>query len=161
MVLATTPNHASSGLRRRCSTATSDNDIMALMQCPSLLSVPTLMRHFYAYNAILRASHTMRRVDVMVAATPNLTSSGLIRRCSTATSDNDLMALMQCPSVQEGSNFACRGFIFRNIVAADTVRGAVARDLIRSRPCGPTASLGNIVFDQCMFESNLGEVSLH
>ena len=27
----------------------------------------------------------MRRVDVVLAATPNLTSSGLIRRCSTAT----------------------------------------------------------------------------
>ena len=63
--------------------------------------------------------------------------------------------------VQDGSNFACRGCVFRNIVVGDTVRGAVARDLIRSRPCGPTASLGNIVFDQCMFEGNVGEVSLH
>ena len=63
--------------------------------------------------------------------------------------------------VQDGSNFACSGCVFRDIVAGDTVRGAVARDLTRSRPCGPTASLGNIVFDRCMFEGNVGEVSLH
>ena len=63
--------------------------------------------------------------------------------------------------VQDGSNFICRGCVFRSIVAGDTVRGVVVRDLNRSRPCGPTASLGNIVFDQCMFEGNTGEVSLH
>ena len=63
--------------------------------------------------------------------------------------------------VQDGSSFVCRGCVFRNILAGDTVRGAVARDLNRSRQCGPTASLGSIVFDQCMFEDNTGEVSLH
>ena len=63
--------------------------------------------------------------------------------------------------VQDGSNFVCRGCVFRNITAGDTVRGAVARDFTRSRPCGPTASLGNIVFDQCVFEGNAGEVCLH
>ena len=63
--------------------------------------------------------------------------------------------------VQDGSNLMCRGCIFRNIVAGDTVRGVVVRDLTKSRPCGPTASLGNIVFDQCMFEGNTGEVSFH
>ena len=88
MVLAATPNLASSGLIRRCSTATIDIDIMALMQCPSALSAPTLMGYLYAYNAILRAPHTTRRVDVVLAATPNLPSSGLIRRCSTATIDH-------------------------------------------------------------------------
>ena len=65
------PKSTSSGLIRRCSTATIDNDIMALMLCPSALSAPTLMGHFYAYNAILQAPHTMRRVDVVLAATPN------------------------------------------------------------------------------------------
>ena len=42
---------------------------MALMQCPSVLSAPTLMGHFYTLNAILRAPHTMRRVDVVLAVT--------------------------------------------------------------------------------------------
>ena len=36
------PNCASSGQRRACSTSTIENDSMALMQCPSALSVPTL-----------------------------------------------------------------------------------------------------------------------
>ena len=53
VVLAATPNLASSGLIRRCSTATIDNDSMALMLCPFALSAPTLMGYFYAYNAIL------------------------------------------------------------------------------------------------------------
>ena len=61
MVLAAIPNKASSGLRRACSTSTIDNDSMALMQCPSVLSAPTLMGNFYAYNAILQAPHTTRR----------------------------------------------------------------------------------------------------
>ena len=47
-VLVATPNQASSGLIRRCSTATIEDDIMALMLCPSALSAPTLMGHFYA-----------------------------------------------------------------------------------------------------------------
>ena len=94
LLLAATPNLASSGLLRRCSTATIDNDIMALMLCPSVLSAPTLMGYLYAYISILRAPHTMRRVDVVLAETPNLASSGLLRRCSTATIDNDSMALM-------------------------------------------------------------------
>ena len=72
---------------------------MALMLCPSVLSAPTLMGYFYAYNAILRAPTTMRRVDVVLAATPNLASSGLTRACSISTIDNDSMALMLCPSV--------------------------------------------------------------
>ena len=55
--------------------------------------------HFYAYNAIFQPPHTMRRVDEVLAATPNLALSGLIRRCSTATIKNESMALMQCPSV--------------------------------------------------------------
>ena len=71
---AATPNKASSGKRRSCSTATIDNDIMALMLCPSALSAPTLMVHFYSLNAILQAPTTMRRVDVVLAATPNLAS---------------------------------------------------------------------------------------
>ncbi len=43
---------ASSGLIRRCSTATIDNDSMALMLCPCVLSAPTLIGYFYAYKAI-------------------------------------------------------------------------------------------------------------
>ena len=99
MVLAATPNLASSGLIRRCSTATIDNDIMALMLCPSALSAPTLMGYLYAYNSILQPPHTMRRVDVVLAATPNPASPGLIRGCSAFTIENYIMALMQCPSV--------------------------------------------------------------
>ena len=88
VVLAVTPNQHSSGLIRRCSTATIDIDSMALMQCPSALSAPTLMGYLYAYNSILRAPHTMRRVDVVVAATPNQHSSGLIRGCGTSNIDH-------------------------------------------------------------------------
>ena len=87
MVLAATPNQHSSGLIRRCSTATIDNDIMALMLCPSDLSALTLMGYLYAYKYISKAPITMTRVDVVLAATPNQHSSGLIRRCSTATID--------------------------------------------------------------------------
>ena len=94
VVLAATPNDASSGLRRRSSTATIDIDIMALMLCPSALSVPTSMGHLHAYNAILRSPHTMRRVDVVLADTPNHASSGLRRRCSTVIIAIDMMALM-------------------------------------------------------------------
>ena len=99
VVLAATPNLASSGLIPRCSTATIDNDIMALMLCPSVLSAPTLMGYLYAYNSILRAPTTMRRVDVVLAATPNHASSGLRRHCSTSPIVIDIMALMLCPSV--------------------------------------------------------------
>ena len=94
--LAATPNQASSGLLRRCSTATIDNESMALMLCPSAVFAPTLMGYCYAYNVLLQPPTTMRRVDVLLAATPNLASSGLRRRCSTATIDNDSMALMLC-----------------------------------------------------------------
>ena len=67
MVLATTPNQASSGQLRGCSTSsTIDNDRMALMQCPSVESAPTLMGHFYACNAILQPPHTMRCVAAAI-----------------------------------------------------------------------------------------------
>ena len=98
VVLAATPNLASSGLIRRCSTATIDNESMALMVCPSALYVPTLIGHLHAYNAILRSTHTMRRVDVVLAATQNHASSGLIRRSSTSPITIDITALMLCPS---------------------------------------------------------------
>ena len=98
MVLAATPNHTSSGLRRRCSTATIAVDIMGLMLCPYALSAPTIMGYLYAYNSILQPPTTMRRVDVVLAATANHTSSGLRRRCSSATIAVDIMALMLCPS---------------------------------------------------------------
>ena len=99
MVMAATPKQASSGLIRRCSTVNIEFESMALMLRPSVLSAPTLMGHFYAYNAILQAPHTMRRVDVVMAATLKHASSGQSRRCSAATIDNDIMALMLCPSV--------------------------------------------------------------
>ena len=56
MVLAATPNQPSSGRLRACSTSTIDIDSMALMQCPFVLSAPTLMGHFYSLNAILQPS---------------------------------------------------------------------------------------------------------
>ena len=34
-----------------------DNESMALMQCPSALSAPTLMGYLYAYNYIAGATH--------------------------------------------------------------------------------------------------------
>ena len=99
LVRAANQNHASSGQRRCCSTSTIDNESMALMQCPSVLSAPTLMGHFYTLNATWQPPHTMRRWDVVLAATPNQHSSGQGRACSTSTIDNESMALMQCPSV--------------------------------------------------------------
>ena len=111
VVLAATPNQCSSGLIRCCSTSTIDNDIMALMQCPSVLSAPTLMGCLCAYNSILQPPTTMRMVDVVLAATPNQHSSGQIRRCSTSTIDNESMALMQCPSVLSAPTLMCHFYI--------------------------------------------------
>ena len=71
MVLAATPILTSSGLIRRCSTSTIEIDLMALIHCPFALSVPTLMGYLYAYDAILQAPTTIRKVDVVLAATPN------------------------------------------------------------------------------------------
>ncbi len=99
VVLAATPNLASSGHRRRCRTSLIATDIMALMLCPCVLSAPTLMGHFYTLKAILQPPHTMRRVEVVLAATPNLASSGQRLAYSTSTIEIDVMALMQCPSV--------------------------------------------------------------
>ena len=98
-MLAADPNQHSSGLRRACSTSTIDNESMALMQCPSVLSAPTLMGHFYSLNATLQPPHTVWRSDVVLAATPNQISSGQRRCCSISTIDKESMALMQWPSV--------------------------------------------------------------
>ena len=92
VVLAATPNQPSSGLIRRCSTTTIDKDIITLMLCPSALPAPTLMGYLYAYNAILQAPTTMRRVDVVLAATPNQPSSGQRRSCSIADTSEDWMS---------------------------------------------------------------------
>ena len=75
-----------------------ENDRIALMQCPSALSAPTSMGHFYTSKAIFQPPHTMRRVDVVLAATPNQHSSGQRRRCGTATIEFESMALFQSPS---------------------------------------------------------------
>ena len=53
--------HLKSGLRRACSTSPIEIHGMALMPCPSLLSVPTLVGHFYSLNTILQPPHTTRR----------------------------------------------------------------------------------------------------
>ena len=85
---------ASSGLIRRSSTATIEND-----DAMSFRTIRTdMMGHFYSLNAILQPPHTMRRVNVVLATTPNQASSGQRRACSTATIDNDRMVLMLCPS---------------------------------------------------------------
>ena len=68
VVLAATPNQHSSSQGRACSTSTIDNESMALMQCPSVLSAPTLLGHFYTLNATWQPPHTMRRYDVVLAA---------------------------------------------------------------------------------------------
>ena len=96
VVLAATQNQTSSGQRRACSTSTIDNESMALIQCPFVLSAPTLMGHFYTPNAILRMPLTLTGVDVVLAATPNQAPSVRRRACSTSTIDNESMALMQC-----------------------------------------------------------------
>ena len=51
--------------------STIDKESMALMQCPSLLSAPALMGHFYSLKATLQPPHTSWRSDVVLAATPN------------------------------------------------------------------------------------------
>ena len=75
-----------------------ENDSFAPKKQPQILSEPIFKGHFYTLNALLHLPHTMTRVDVVLAVTPNLASSGLLRRCSTSTIDNDSMALMLCPS---------------------------------------------------------------
>ncbi len=57
MVLAATPNQNLPGHRLACSTATIKNESLALMQCSSVLSAPTLMCHFYSLNALLQVLH--------------------------------------------------------------------------------------------------------
>ena len=99
VVLAATPNQVSSGHRRCCSSSTIDKESMALMQCPSVLSAPTLMGHFYSLKATLQPPHKIWRSAVVLAATPNQVSSGRRRCCSSSTIDKESMALMQCPSV--------------------------------------------------------------
>ena len=69
VVLAATPNQVLSGQRLAYSTSTIEIDVMALMQCSSLLSTSTLMGHFYTLKAILQPPHTIRRWDVVLADT--------------------------------------------------------------------------------------------
>ena len=73
-MLAATPNQPSSGLRRACSTSTIDNESMALMQCPSVLSAPTLMGHFYTLKAILQPPHTTEEVRCGAGGHPKSTT---------------------------------------------------------------------------------------
>ena len=80
MVLLATPNQASSGKTRAWSTLTIENDLIALMQCPSVLSAPTSMGHFYSLNAIAAATHDEEE-DVVLAATPNHASAGQLQGC--------------------------------------------------------------------------------
>ena len=119
-MLAATPNLVSSGQRRRCSTSSINNESMALMQCPSVLSAPTLMGHFYTLNTLMQPPHTMRRVDVVLAATPNLAPSGLIRRFSTSTIDNESMALMLCPSVLSAPTIMGYSYAYNSILKPPT-----------------------------------------
>ena len=81
-MLAATPNQHSSGLRRRCSTCPIENYRIALMQCPSVLSAPTSMDHFYSLNAILQPPHTIRRYDIVLATISNQASFSLRRSFS-------------------------------------------------------------------------------
>ena len=70
MVLAATPNLVSSGLIRRSSTATIDIDIMALMLCPSPLSVPTLMGHFFSWCFMIDGTVHVEEVRCGVGSCP-------------------------------------------------------------------------------------------
>ena len=99
VVLAATPNQASSKPRLRCSTSSIENESMALMLFSSVLSAPTLMGHFYSLNAILQPPHMTWRNDEVLAATPNQSSSGPRLRCSTSAIENESMTLKPCPSV--------------------------------------------------------------
>ena len=120
MVLAATPNLASSGLIRRYSTSTIEIDIMALMQCPSSLSAPTLLGYLYAYYSILRAPTTTRRLDVVLAATPNQHSSRLRRRCSTSPFAIESIALIQCPSALSAPTLVGYLYAYKSILRAPT-----------------------------------------
>ena len=99
MVVTATPNQASSGQLRGCSTVAIKNDRIDLMQFPSDLSAPTLLGHYYTRNAILQPPHTTRRCDVVLAATPYHASSGHLRGCRTSTIENDRIAFMLRPSL--------------------------------------------------------------
>ena len=117
-VLAATTNLTSSGQKRACSTSTMENESMALMQCPSVLSAPTLMCHFYTLNTILQPPHTMRRSDVVLAATPNLASWGQRWACSTATIKDHCIALMQCPFALYAPTLMCLFYSINAILQA-------------------------------------------
>ena len=65
-------NQSSSGQRRHRSTAAIDKHIIALIQCPSVPSAPTLTGHFYTLKALLQPPHTTGRKDVVLAANSNL-----------------------------------------------------------------------------------------
>ena len=65
----------------------------------SQLYATILMGHFYTLKAILQPTHLTRRVDVVLAATSNLSSSGQPRACSTVAINNENMALKLRPSV--------------------------------------------------------------
>ena len=82
-VLAAHLRQDSSGQLRNCSNAV--HVYSSILQCRnfhSTLSAPTLMGHFYSLNVKLQTLHTMRRVDVVLVATPNQVSSGLIREAA-------------------------------------------------------------------------------
>ena len=49
------------------------------MQCPSVLSAPTLLGQFYVSNARLKPPHTTSRYDEVLAALPNQASSGQLQ----------------------------------------------------------------------------------
>ena len=115
-VLAATPNQHSSGQRRRCSTSTIDNESMALMQWPSVLSAPTSMCHFYTSKAILHPPHTTRRYEVVLAATQKQPTPGQRRGCSTSTIDNESMALMQWPSALSAPTSMCHFYTSKAIL---------------------------------------------
>ena len=75
MVLAATPNQHSSGLRRVCSTSTIDNESMALMQCPSVLSGADFNGPFLHSKCYMAAATHDEEVRCGAGGHPKSTSS--------------------------------------------------------------------------------------
>ena len=93
MVLPATPNLTSSGLRLRCITAAIENESMALMQCPSVLSARHEWAIFTLKCYIEAATHDE---EVRCGAGSHLKSAIIRQRsgCSTSNIENHRIAFM-------------------------------------------------------------------
>ena len=64
---------------------------MALMQCPSVVSAPTLIGLLYALKAFSQLLDMILMCEMIVVAFPNQSSSGDLRRCNADCTDDFLL----------------------------------------------------------------------